>query len=142
MIPGMVMAYMYYRVELNLGFFLQLLAAVVSTCFIASANYVINEWLDAEFDKHHPVKKNRPSVVKSLNPKIVYLEYALFAVAGLAIAIMLSKYFFLVSLLLLIMGFFYNVRPFRTKERAYLDVLSESVNNPIRFALEIGRAHV
>jgi 4-hydroxybenzoate polyprenyltransferase len=135
MIPGMVMAYMYYRVELNLAFFLQLLAAVVSTCFIASANYVINEWLDAEFDKHHPVKKHRPSVVKSLNPKIVYLEYVLFAAAGLAIAIMLSKYFFLISLLLLIMGFFYNVRPFRTKERAYLDVLSESVNNPIRFAL-------
>ena len=83
MVPGMVMAYMYYRVDINLNFILQLLAAIVSTCFIASANYVINEWLDAEFDKHHPVKKNRPSVVKSLNPKVVYLEYVLFAVAGL-----------------------------------------------------------
>src|SRR4051812_22367514 len=92
MIPGMVMAYMYYRVDINLTLILQLLAAVVSTCLIASANYVINEWLDAEFDKHHPVKKERPSVVKSLNPKVVYLEYAAFAVAGLAIAIMLSAY--------------------------------------------------
>ena len=36
---------------------------------------------------------------------------------------------------LLFMGLMYNVRPFRTKERVYLDVLSESVNNPIRFAL-------
>jgi hypothetical protein len=33
------------------------------------------------------------------------------------------------------MGFMYNVRPFRTKDKAYLDVLSESVNNPIRFVL-------
>jgi hypothetical protein len=33
------------------------------------------------------------------------------------------------------MGIMYNVRPIRTKERVYLDVLSESVNNPIRFVL-------
>ena len=25
-----------------------------------SANYVINEWLDAPYDKYHPTKKNRP----------------------------------------------------------------------------------
>ena len=34
----------------------------MATCFIASANYVINEWLDAEFDKYHPTKKFRPVV--------------------------------------------------------------------------------
>jgi decaprenyl-phosphate phosphoribosyltransferase len=33
------------------------------------------------------------------------------------------------------MGIIYNVRPIRSKERVYLDVLSESVNNPIRFAM-------
>ncbi|GAB2479368.1 hypothetical protein GCM10011375_17370 [Hymenobacter qilianensis] len=40
-----------------------------------------------------------------------------------------------VSAFLLFMGIMYNVRPIRTKERVYLDVLSESVNNPIRFVL-------
>jgi len=35
----------------------------------------------------------------------------------------------------LISGILYNVRPFRTKERAYLDVISESFNNPIRIML-------
>jgi 4-hydroxybenzoate polyprenyltransferase len=29
-----------------------------STCLIASANYVINEWLDAGYDAFHPEKKN------------------------------------------------------------------------------------
>ena len=96
---------------------------------------MINEWLDAEFDKHHPVKKLRPSVVKNLNPKIIYLEYFLLAAAGLGIASLFSLYYFLIALLLLVMGVLYNVRPFRTKERAYIDVLSESVNNPIRFVL-------
>ena len=30
------------------------------------------------------------------------------------------------------MGLLYNVRPIRCKDRAYLDVISEAVNNPIR----------
>lgn len=33
------------------------LIALLSVCVIASANYVINEWFDSEFDRHHPVKK-------------------------------------------------------------------------------------
>jgi decaprenyl-phosphate phosphoribosyltransferase len=37
-----------------------LLLGVVSTCLIVSANYTINEWLDAESDRHHPAKRHRP----------------------------------------------------------------------------------
>ncbi len=33
------------------------------------------------------------------------------------------------------MGVLYNVKPFRTKDIAYLDVLSESINNAIRLLL-------
>lgn len=135
MIPGMAFAYMYFHPEISLPLLGKLMLAVISTCLIASANYVINEWLDAEFDKHHPTKKLRPSVTKSLKPKIIYTEYAVLAIIGLSIAFYLSIMFFYTALLLLVMGFFYNVRPFRTKERAYMDVLSESVNNPIRFIL-------
>src|SRR3546814_20228386 len=29
----------------------------------------------------------------------------------------------------------YNLKPFRTKDKAYLDVISESINNPIRLTL-------
>ena len=38
-----------------------LLLGIVSTCLIVSANYTINEWLDAPSDRHHPVKRHRPS---------------------------------------------------------------------------------
>jgi hypothetical protein len=37
--------------------------------------------------------------------------------------------------ILLIMGILYNVEPIRLKDRYYLDVISESINNPIRLAL-------
>jgi len=135
MLPGMIMAYMFFRPAMTTTLLWELVLAVVSTCLIASANYVINEWLDAEFDKHHPTKKNRPSVVKSLNRFIVYGEYLTLAGCGLSLALLINTPFFWVALWLLVMGLLYNVRPFRTKERAYLDVLSESVNNPIRFIL-------
>jgi decaprenyl-phosphate phosphoribosyltransferase len=135
MVPGMIMAFMFSRTSLDFDIAIQLLVAVAATCMVASANYVINEWLDAEFDRHHPTKKNRSSVMKVLNRSIVYGQYLMLAGIGLSLALWLSKPFFWVAVWLLVMGVLYNVRPFRTKERPYLDVISESVNNPIRFLL-------
>jgi 4-hydroxybenzoate polyprenyltransferase len=66
---------------------------------------------------------------------LVYLQWAALAAAGLAIGAALSPSFLTFAALLLFMGLLYNVRPFRTKERPYLDVLSESINNPLRFLL-------
>jgi decaprenyl-phosphate phosphoribosyltransferase len=135
MLPGMFFALIYFPVELNLPLVFTIITGVFSTCLIASANYVINEWLDAEFDKFHPVKKHRRSVTKQLKGKIVYLEYFTLAVIGLGLAYSINRYFFYAELLLLIMGLLYNIKPFRSKDKVYLDVLSESINNPIRFCL-------
>ncbi len=135
MLPGMVFAYMYFKPAIDVNTIFILLAGVFSTCLVASANYVINEWLDAKFDKFHPVKKYRPSVTKALSSRIIYLFYALLAITGLGIAFSISFHFFTVSLFLLVMGLIYNVEPVRSKDRVYMDVISESVNNPIRFAL-------
>ena len=63
--------------------FLLVFLGLLATSFAASANYVINEWLDAEFDKYHPVKKYRPCVTDGLKRNIVYLEYATFLVLSL-----------------------------------------------------------
>ncbi len=109
--------------------------AVVATCLIASANYTINEYLDAEFDRHHPVKKDRPSATGLVTARFAYAQWAVLSVAGLAMAVFLGMQFFLCAAALLIMGVAYNVKPLRTKDRAYLDVISESVNNPLRFML-------
>jgi decaprenyl-phosphate phosphoribosyltransferase len=135
MLPGIIMGFYYLKFSLDKTTLMILFAGVLATCFIASANYVINEWLDLASDKFHPVKKNRPAVKANLNPLIIYSEYALFALAGLTISYFISVRFLLTELFLLIMGIMYNVKPIRTKDKPYLDVLSESVNNPIRFAL-------
>ncbi|HEY0656175.1 MAG TPA: UbiA family prenyltransferase [Chryseosolibacter sp.] len=134
-IPGILFAIAVYDVSLTSTLWLKILVGFVSTCLVASANYVINEYLDAEFDKYHPLKKQRTSVVRVVNPVIIYAEYAFLAIIGLALGYLISFKFFATLLFLLFMGVMYNVRPFRSKERVYLDVLSESVNNPIRFCL-------
>lgn len=135
MVPGMLFAVLYFEVSFTVELLVSVLVGVISTCLVASANYVINEWLDAEFDKFHPVKKLRPSVTKSLYAPYIYMEYVFLATLGLAMAYYISLPFFLLEVLLLVMGVLYNVRPFRTKDRIFTDVLSESINNPIRFAL-------
>ncbi len=106
-----------------------------STCFIASANYVINEWLDAEFDKYHPTKKYRPVVNQNMKFSLVMLEYLICIVTGVTLALLINVPFLIVELWLLIMGVLYNVKPLRTKDIVYLDVLSESINNMIRLIL-------
>ncbi len=135
MLPGIVIAWIYGSPEPDARLVIKLLAGVLATCLVASANYVINEWLDAEFDRYHPLKKDRPSLVADLQPGTVYLEYALLALAGLSLSLLISWQFLVTEIGFLIMGLLYNVNPMRTKEKAYLDVITESVNNPIRFIL-------
>jgi decaprenyl-phosphate phosphoribosyltransferase len=135
MLPGMLFALLVYDTPLDLTLLMRIVIGITSTCLIASANYVINEFLDAEFDRFHPEKRKRTAVVSVLKARIVYGQWLLLSAIGLALAYLISIPFLALEAFLLFMGIMYNVRPFRTKERVYLDVISESVNNPIRFAL-------
>ncbi|HEX2115877.1 MAG TPA: UbiA family prenyltransferase [Alphaproteobacteria bacterium] len=134
MLPGAALA-ISLGAPVDGGALLNLLTAVVSTCCIASANYTINEWLDAKFDRHHPLKRTRPSATGRIRPELVFLQWLGLAAAGLGLALSLSPHFLAASTALLAMGIAYNVQPLRTKDRPFLDALSESVNNPLRFIL-------
>ncbi|MDR1448272.1 MAG: UbiA family prenyltransferase [Candidatus Ancillula sp.] len=112
-----------------------IILALLATSFIASSNYVINEWLDRHFDKYHPIKKNRPAVSVGLKAPIVYLEYAVFTCLGLSISFLVGRTCFITVLILWIMGLVYNVKPIRSKDIAYLDVISESLNNALRLLI-------
>ncbi|WP_211246093.1 UbiA family prenyltransferase [Cereibacter changlensis] len=102
---------------------------------VAAANYVINEWLDREFDRYHPEKSQRAAVQRQMHGGFILLEYAVLLVAGMALALAVNDTTFVACGLLAISGVTYNVKPIRTKDRPYLDVLSESLNNPIRLLI-------
>lgn len=110
MLPGVALAVLLIGLPLDQAL-VPTLIALLSTGFIASANYVINEWLDAEFDRHHPLKKNRPSALGRIKRRFVYLEYSIFAALGLGLAALLTGEFVFFSVLLLIMGGYTTCNP-------------------------------
>ncbi len=134
-LPGVVIAILLTDSPITTATVLKLILGFFATCFIASANYVINEWLDAEFDKYHPTKKYRPVVSENMKFSLVMLEYAVFIVLGVLCSLPVNRAFLYMEIWLLIMGVLYNVKPVRTKDIPYLDVLSESINNMIRLLL-------
>ena len=119
----------------TLAFGWTLLVALLATCLIAASNYVLNEVLDADFDREHPVKRDRPMVAARALPAVAYVEWLVLGALGLSIGFAVNQPFFLTCVLFWIMGIVYNVPGIRTKDVPHLDVLSESVNNPIRLLL-------
>ncbi len=135
MVLGIVIAFFIEPTLLKTNWYLTLVIAISLTCLISSSNYVINEILDAPRDKLHPVKKNRPIPMGRVSIPIAYIEWLFLAVVGLGIAYAVNLSFFLSALALWIMGLLYNLPPIRTKDIPYIDVLSESINNPLRLFL-------
>ena len=112
-----------------------LVLAFVSITLVACSNYVINEVLDAPFDRLHPIKKSRPAARGLVSIPAAYVQWLLMMAAGIAIGLTISKMFALMALILWIMGCIYNFPPVRSKDVPYLDVLTESINNPLRMLL-------
>jgi 4-hydroxybenzoate polyprenyltransferase len=133
-IPGIVLAWLLCGTQPN-HIVLNIVLGFVTVVCIASANYVINEFLDREFDKFHPTKNKRSAVQHELSGRIVSLEWLSLIIVGLCTAVASSWTMFAVAVVFASQGIFYNVRPLRTKDKAYLDVISESINNPLRLMI-------
>ena len=134
-LPGIIVPLSIYPKLLNARLGVTLVWALVSITLVACSNYVINEVLDAPFDRLHPTKKSRPAALGLVNIPLAYVQWIGMMLAGVAIGWKISKPFAVTALALWLMGCAYNIRPLRTKDVPYLDVLTESVNNPLRMLL-------
>ncbi len=133
-LPGCIFAILMTNTQ-PLNYILKFIFGFLGTCLIASSNYVINEFLDAKFDKFHPTKKNRSVVSEDVKTSIVWIMWGLLALIGFGLGFLVNLPFLLMQIILWIMGILYNVKPFRTKDIPILDVLSESINNALRLLL-------
>ena len=59
-LPGIVLAMAIAGSSLSSRLLLRIFLGLIAATLIACSNYVINEILDAPFDRLHPTKKNRP----------------------------------------------------------------------------------
>jgi 4-hydroxybenzoate polyprenyltransferase len=103
---------------------------------VSSVNYAVNEVLDAPFDARHPTKRERP--VPSGRVRVGPL---LALTAGVALVAFGLGWWLLPPAglagagALFLAGLAYNLPPIRLKDRPYLDVVAESLTNPIRIAI-------
>ena len=132
---GVLLAYFYHPEAFGLATLAFVAWAVFITCLAASSNYVLNEILDAPTDRSHPVKRNRPIPSGRVWVPLAYAEWFFLGSLSVALAATINWPFAASVLLLLVMGLIYNVPPLRAKEHPYVDVLCESINNPIRLLL-------
>lgn len=111
--------------------------SLIPACLIASANYILNEILDAPFDAMHPTKRHRGIPAGKVKIWKLWWMKAGLIVSAFAFAWLcdFNWAYHTALALLLLSGVVYNVPPLRLKDRAFMDVIAESFNNPIRLWL-------
>jgi 4-hydroxybenzoate polyprenyltransferase len=102
---------------------LQLIAlqALAAFCLLSSAVYALNDIIDIERDRSHPLKKNRPLASGKLPVYFaVVISFAL-AVCGLILAWSINNSLFYVSVIYLVLNILYTLK---LKDVVIIDVMS------------------
>ena len=73
------------------------LAATGLFCLLSSTIYIVNDLVDAEADRNHPIKANRPIASGRISPPTAVILAILLGVIGLGLSYLLSTTFFLIS---------------------------------------------
>ena len=72
---------------------------------------------------------------KELRGGFVIIQWIVLLAMGLVFARLASRAMFFFVTAFALQGVVYNVSPLRTKDKAFLDVISESINNPLRLMI-------
>jgi 4-hydroxybenzoate polyprenyltransferase len=96
------------------------LAAVAAFCAASSAVYLINDLLDREADRAHPVKQNRPIAAGDVSATEALAAAAVLVTLALAISVWLNGWFPLVVIAYVALAFLYSAV---LKRVVFLDVL-------------------
>lgn len=98
-------------------------------CFLSSASYLINDLIDAPFDRQHPQKKHRPIASGTLSPNLALQAALILAFSALFISLFLDFIFFLFGLGFIVLHLLYS---FKIKKIAVLDILTIASSFMIR----------
>lgn len=134
-LPGVVAALAFDPGHRAADVGLRLALGLAAACLVAGSYYTLNELLDAPFDRQHPVKRERPAAAGRIAPGWAWVQCGVLAVAGLGLGLEVSAATAAALGALWLAACAYNIPPLRTKDVPYLDVLTESVNNPLRLCI-------
>lgn len=134
---GAAAASVYFRIDVfQPAVILKVVIAFILTCLVSSINYAVNNLTDEKGDAVHPLKKNRALPQNRIAKRYVYggiavLTITVFLVSFLVFGVHTSLALFS----LFCAGVIYNIKPIRFKDVPVFDVVTESVNNPIRILI-------
>jgi len=89
-------------------------------CLLSSSSYLINDLLDIDKDRLHPVKKNRPIARGAISKNNTVLISVFLAISGLFIALSINSAFFLAAIVFILIQYSYSLF---IKKKALLDIL-------------------
>ncbi len=110
---------------------LHTLLAFLLLCLMSSAVYIMNDLVDIESDRQHPVKRKRPLPAGKLNSQVAGVAAVIFALGSLAAGLAISLTFGLILLLYLVMQIAYT---FRLKHVVLVDVSIVAAGFVLRIA--------
>ena len=78
-------------------------------CLLSSASYVLNDIIDYQYDKKHPMKKYRPIASGAITiPQATFLVFVM-TIVSLLLSLFFSLSFFFISLIFLLLHFYYSL---------------------------------
>lgn len=114
---------------------LRVLLAFGCFCALSGAAYLLNDWMDIERDRLHPVKRNRPLAAGRISPRMAAVMFVglLLVAALLAVAIALrepaAKWFGAAALAYFVLTVSYSLR---LKHEVVIDVLAVALGFVVR----------
>jgi 4-hydroxybenzoate polyprenyltransferase len=84
------------RQVLDIASVLEAVLAFFLLCLMSSAVYIMNDLVDIESDRQHPIKRNRPLPSGRLSPLIAKVTLVLLVIGGLIASFLLSAVFGLI----------------------------------------------
>jgi len=112
-------------------YLLPTLAGFAIFCLLSSAVYLINDLVDIERDRQHPVKRNRPLASGQLRKSTAVVAAALIIVLSIPAAFALNVQFGVISLAYLLLMIAYS---FYLKNHVIVDVMTIAAGFVLRVA--------
>ena len=134
-LPGIFVAATLGYSSNGVNIFWSILTGFVAISLVSSSYYTLNEVLDAPYDRLHPHKSSRPVASGLVHIPIAYMQWLLLGILGIGLGWSVNIPIGLTLLALWLMACVYNIPPIRFKDKPYLDVVSESINNPLRLLI-------
>jgi len=108
-------------------------------CLLSSAVYLINDLMDAEADRQHPVKRNRPIASGRLQPAVALVAALIFVIIGLGLAFWMDLILGAMALAYFLLSATYSIT---VKHIVILDAMSVAIGFAIRAAAGSEAIHV